>query len=85
MYRRSLGGQELTQRRYETIQLTAQLATEGIMVSGAMRPAAQTSVGTREQLSTLHRLSLAEYLRTVIILDDQLVQSVDNRMDWFRH
>ncbi len=31
--------QELTQRRYETVQLTAQLATEGIMVSGALRPA----------------------------------------------
>ena len=27
--------QELTQRRYQTVQLTAQLATEGIMVSGA--------------------------------------------------
>jgi hypothetical protein len=76
--------QELTRRRYETVQLTAQLATEGIMVSGALRPATQISVGTREQLSTLYRLSLAEYLRTVIILDDQLVQSDDNRMDWFR-
>ena len=76
--------QELTQRRYETVQLTAQLATEGIMVSGALRPAAQISVGTREQLSTLYRLSLAEYLRTAIVLDDQLVQSDDNRMDWFR-
>jgi hypothetical protein len=29
-------------------------------------------------------LSLAEYLRTAIILDDQLVQSDDSRMDWFR-
>jgi hypothetical protein len=76
--------QELTQRRYEAVQLTAQLATEGIMVSGALRSAAQISVGTREQLSTLYRLSLAEYLRTVIVLDDQLVQSDDNRMDWFR-
>ena len=76
--------QELTQRRYETVQLTAQLATEGIVVSGALRPATQISVGTREQLSTLYRLSLAEYLRTVIVLDDQLVQSDDNRMDWFR-
>jgi chromosome segregation ATPase len=76
--------QELTRRRYETVQLTAQLATEGIMVSGVLRPATQISVGTREQLSTLYRLSLAEYLRTVIILDDQLVQSDDNRMDWFR-
>ena len=76
--------QELTQRRYEAVQLTAQLATEGIMVSGALRPVAQISVGTRDQLSTLYRLSLAEYLRTVIVLDDQLVQSDDNRMDWFR-
>jgi hypothetical protein len=76
--------QELTQRRYGTIQLTAQLGTEGILASGALRPAAQISVGTREQLATLYRLSLAEYLRTVIVLDDQLVQSDDTRMDWFR-
>jgi hypothetical protein len=76
--------QELTQRRYQTIELTAQLATEGIRASGALRPAAQISVGTREQLSTLYRLSLAEYLRTVVVLDDQLVQSDENRMDWFR-
>jgi hypothetical protein len=76
--------QELTQRRYETVQLTAQLATEGVVVSGALRPAAQISVGTREQLSTLYRLSLAEYLSTAIVLDDQLVQSDESRMDWFR-
>jgi hypothetical protein len=76
--------QELTQRRYQTVQLTAQLATEGIMVGGALRPTNLISVGTREQLSTLYRLSLAEYLSTTIVLDDQLVQSDDNRMDWFR-
>jgi hypothetical protein len=76
--------QQLTQRRYQTVQLTAELATEGIMASGALRSTAELSVGTREQLSTLYRLSLAEYLRTVIVLDDQLVQSDDSRMDWFR-
>jgi hypothetical protein len=76
--------QELTQRRYQTVQLTAQLATEGVVVSGALRQAGQISVGTREQLSTLYRLSLAEYLQTAIVLDDQLVQSDDSRMDWFR-
>jgi chromosome segregation ATPase len=74
----------LTQRRYETVQLTAQLATEGIVVSGALRSTDHISVGTREQLSTLYRLSLAEYLSTAIVLDDQLVQSDDSRMDWFR-
>ncbi len=31
----------------------------------------------------MYRLSLAEYLHTAIVLDDQLVQD-DNRMDWFR-
>jgi hypothetical protein len=41
-------------------------------------------VGTREQLSTLYRLSLAEYLGSTIVLDDQLVQYDENRMDWFR-
>jgi energy-coupling factor transporter ATP-binding protein EcfA2 len=76
--------QELTQQRYQTVQLTAQLATEGIVVSGALRSADHISVGTREQLSTLYRLSLAEYLSTAIVLDDQLVQSDDSRMDWFR-
>ena len=54
------------------------------MISGTLRPTAQLSVGTREQLSTLYRLALAEYLRTVIVLDDQLVQSDDTRMGWFR-
>ena len=76
--------QELTQRRYDSVRLTAQLGTEGVVVSGAVRSAAQLSVGTREQLSTLYRLALAEYLQTAIVLDDQLVQSDDTRMDWFR-
>src|SRR5271166_4554520 len=76
--------QELTKRRYQTVQLTAQLATQGVMVSGTLRSTEQISVGTREQLSTLYRLALAEFLRTVIVLDDQLVQSDTTRMDWFR-
>jgi hypothetical protein len=32
----------------------------------------------------LYRLSMAEYLRTAVVLDDQLVQSDGTRMDWFR-
>jgi len=32
----------------------------------------------------LYRLSLAEYLGTTLVLDDQLVQSDHTRMDWFR-
>ena len=74
----------LTQKRYEGVRLTAQLGTEGIVVGGAVRATERLSVGTREQLSTLYRLSLAEYLGTTLVLDDQLVQSDDTRMDWFR-
>lgn len=74
----------LTQRRYESVRLTAQLGTEGVVVAGAVRSAERISVGTREQLSTLYRLALAEYLSTTVVLDDQLVQSDGARMDWFR-
>ena len=76
--------QALTDRRYETVRLTATLATEGVVVAGTVRPSERMSVGTREQLSTLYRLSLAEYLQTTLVLDDQLVQSDESRMDWFR-
>jgi hypothetical protein len=74
----------LTQKRYGDVRLTAQLATEGVVVAGTIRPAKRISVGTREQLSTLYRLCLAEYLGTTVVLDDQLVQSDVVRMDWFR-
>ena len=76
--------EELTQKRYESVRLTAQLGTKGVVVGGAVRSTERMSVGTREQLSTLYRLSLAEYLQTTVVLDDQLVQSDDTRMDWFR-
>ncbi len=76
--------QALTRQRYQSLQLTAQLKMEGILVAGAVRPPERISVGTREQLSTLYRLCLGEYLQTTIVLDDQLVQSDDTRMEWFR-
>ncbi len=69
----------LTQRRYENVRLTAQLGTEGVVVTVAYSQRPASSVGTRDQLSTLYRLSLAEYLRTAVVLDDQLVQSDDTR------
>ena len=53
----------LTERRYESVRLTAELGTEGVVVGGAVRSTERISVGTREQLSTLYRLSLAEYCR----------------------
>lgn len=76
--------QTLTRQRYQNVHLTAHLGTEGVFVAGAVRPPDRISVGTREQLSTLYRLCLGEYLQTTIVLDDQLVQSDDTRMEWFR-
>jgi energy-coupling factor transporter ATP-binding protein EcfA2 len=76
--------QTLTRKRYDNVRLTPHLGTEGVLVAGAVRDADRMSVGTREQLSTLYRLCLAEYLQTMIVLDDQLVQSDETRMDWFR-
>lgn len=76
--------QALTAQRYQGIQLSAQLATEGVVLGGSVRSHERISVGTREQLSTLYRLCLGEYLQTAIVLDDQLVQSDGTRMDWFR-
>jgi energy-coupling factor transporter ATP-binding protein EcfA2 len=76
--------QALTRKRYQNVHLTAQLGTEGVLVAGKVRSPDLLSVGTREQLSTLYRLCLGEYLQTTIVLDDQLVQSDDTRMEWFR-
>ena len=74
----------MTKQRYQGVRLSAQLATEGVLAAGAAREPDRISVGTREQLSTLYRISLGEYLSTTIVLDDQLVQSDGDRMDWFR-
>lgn len=78
------GFKELTRQRYDGVQLTAELGTDGILVGGAVKPLDHFSVGTREQLSTLYRLAIADYLRSAIVLDDQLVQSDGHRMEWFR-
>jgi hypothetical protein len=74
----------LTQERYQNVKLNAQLRTEGVVLSGAVRSAFSLSLGTRDQLSTIFRLCLAEYLHTTVVLDDQLVQSDGPRMQWFQ-
>jgi hypothetical protein len=74
----------LTTARYGRLAMTAQLATEGVVVGGQVRNVDRLSVGTREQLSTLYRICLAERLQSAVVLDDQLVQSDVVRLDWFR-
>lgn len=41
------------------------------------------SVGTRDQLATLVRLTIAQQLKTAIVLDDHLVHTDAVRLKWF--
>jgi chromosome segregation ATPase len=87
---RALGGpitetfRALTGRRYGPISLAPDLKTEHVEAHGEARQLEDLSVGTREQLATLLRLAIAGYLRTAIVLDDQLVHSDPERLNWFR-
>jgi hypothetical protein len=76
--------QALAGQRYSGIALSPHLRLEGIEAAGERRELERLSVGTREQLSTLFRLCLAERLRSAVVLDDQLVQSDTDRLRWFR-
>jgi hypothetical protein len=75
---------ELTDRRYGSLALGPDLETHSISAAGEGRPVSALSVGTRDQLSTIFRLSLAEQLQSTVMLDDQLTQSDAIRMSWLR-
>ena len=75
---------DLTLGRYGKLALGPGLETGGISVAGEDRPVSLLSVGTRDQLSTLFRLTLAEQLKSTILLDDQLTQTDAPRMSWLR-
>jgi uncharacterized protein YhaN len=75
---------ELTESRYGSLDLGPDLATHSISVAGDGRNVFSLSVGTRDQLSTIFRLSLAEQLKSALLLDDQLTQSDGDRMRWLR-
>ena len=74
----------LTGARYGNVILGPELETSGIELGGAPRGQDSLSVGTQEQLATLLRLAIAEALETFLVLDDQLTQSDEQRMDWLR-
>ena len=74
----------LTDRRYGPVALGPNLETNAISAVGDERSVFSLSVGTRDQLSTIFRLSLAEQLQSTVLLDDQLTQSDAQRMAWLR-
>jgi chromosome segregation ATPase len=87
---RTLGGpiteafRALTGGRYGQLGLDPDLKTRDIAAVGAARDVSDLSVGTREQLATLIRVAIAGHLQTALILDDQLVHSDPERLNWFR-
>ena len=70
----------LTKGRYDTVSVGPQLDATKLTVAGAARDQATLSIGTRNQLATLLRLTIAEALETAVVLDDQLVHSDVARM-----
>ena len=76
---------ELTNGRYEEVGIGPHLDATGIRLGGDERDFGDVSVGTREQIALLLRLSIAEALESFLILDDHLTQSDPKRMAWIRN
>jgi hypothetical protein len=74
----------LTGDLYAHVQLDPDLHMEGFVAAGGTRRLEELSVGTREQLATIIRLAIAAQLKTALLLDDQLVHSDSERLEWFR-
>ena len=73
---------ELTGGAYGEVSIAPTLSTENIEAAGSKRELSRLSVGTRDQLATVLRLTIAEKLGSTVVLDDQLVQSDASRMRW---
>ena len=75
---------ELTAGRYGDVMIGPELDAGGVRFAGAERPWSELSVGTREQIAFLFRISIAEALGAFVVLDDQLTQTDESRMAWLR-
>jgi uncharacterized protein YhaN len=80
--------EELTAGRYRGLRLDATLKAESLEAMTANAAGDEVlealSVGTRDQLAALIRLTIADQLRSTIVLDDHLVHSDPARLLWFR-
>jgi hypothetical protein len=74
----------LTGDLYAHVNLDPDLRLEGFVAAGGQHSVEELSVGTREQLATIVRLAIAAQLKTAVLLDDQLVHSDSDRIEWFR-
>ena len=80
--------EELTQGRYSGLRLDAALRAEGLSAtasnSGGVEVLEALSVGTRAQLAVLLKLSIADQMRSAVVLDDHLAHTDAIRLDWFQ-
>jgi uncharacterized protein YhaN len=80
--------EELTEGRYSGVSLDAALRAEGLSATASNAGGGEVlealSVGTRAQLAVLLRLSIADQMRTTVVLDDHLVHTDAIRLDWFQ-
>jgi DNA repair protein SbcC/Rad50 len=77
----------LTASRYGNVLIgpTLQaLGIDGVLGAPAESVLAALSVGTKDQLATLLRMTVAQELCAPIILDDHLVHTDPERLTWFR-
>ncbi len=75
---------ELTGIHHRGLDLGPDLETTAISVAGEARSLDALSIGTRDQLSIIFRLTLAEQLGSAVVFDDQLTQSDALRMKWIQ-
>lgn len=75
----------LTGGRYGGMEIGPDLDATGIRFAGAERKFDELSVGAREQIAILLRISIAEALGAFVVLDDQLTQSDRLRLAWLRN
>lgn len=78
---------QLTAGRYQEIGFDQHMTAGRLKVDGAATDGdvlEALSVGTRNQLATLVRLTIASQLKSAIVLDDHLVHTDPARLGWFR-
>jgi len=81
--------EDLTLGRYGGLRLDAALKAESLEAVTSSADGGEVlnmlSIGTRDQLATLIRLTIADELRSTIVLDDHLVNTDAVRLLWFRN
>jgi uncharacterized protein YhaN len=79
---------ELTAGRYKDLRFDATLRAEAVGLGESAATGSDVlsglSTGTRNQLATLIRLTIAAQLKSAIVLDDHLVHTDPVRLAWFR-